>query len=289
MSLAENHVATTYPLGRTSRRRRMLVVRNAACNPPAYTESPGITAFTPDVPRHDDALLMDDFSEPTSLDHSFSGVRASESPLTWLLVGDSFLPAGTGSRQWPGLVELFTSGLRSRYRPTFDPIVDACMPECRVRDVLHTFDERIGRRNPSVVILLCGAADAHDGMSGISRFEDALLSIARRLKDEEVTLVLNTSPVPFHTNDDPLAATYMVYAETVRGIAAELDLPLVDHRRDWEAFAIPPGEYGSWYEFDGRLPSAFGHRQIALKLLSALAEPRLTNNNAFRPLAATSE
>lgn len=287
MSLAENHVATTYPLGRTSRRRRMLVIQNALHNPAASTDSPCVTAFTPDEARRDDSLLLDDFTEPASLDGSF-GVGRSESPLTWLLVGDSFLPAGAGSRQWPGLVELFTSGLRSRFRPQFDPIVDACMPECRVRDVLHAFDDRIGRRNPSVVILLCGAADAADGMSAISRFEDALLSVARRLKDEGVALVLNTSPVPFHTSDDPLAATHMVYAETVRGIAAELDLPLVDHRRDWEQFAIPPGEYGSWYEFDGRLPSAFGHRQIALKLLSVLAEPRLTNDNAFRPLAATS-
>jgi GDSL-like Lipase/Acylhydrolase family len=266
----------------------MLVIQNAARNPAVNTVSPAV-AFTPDASRRDDALFLDDFTEPTSVDGTFSGLRTSQSPLTWVLVGDSFLPTGAGARQWPGLVELFTSGLRSRLRPPFDPIVDACMSECRVRDVLDAFHDRIQQRNPSVVILFCGAADSADGMSSISQFENSLLQIARRLKDEGVLLVLNTSPVPHHTSDDPLAATHMVYAETVRGIAAELDLPLVDHRRDWEQFAIPPCEYGSWYEFDGRLPSAFGHRQIALKLLSVLAEPRLTNHDPFRPLAAMSE
>lgn len=218
-------------------------------------------------------------SEPCALDFASAddplripSDRMSTAPLTWLFVGDSFQPAENGTRDKPGFVELFTAGLRNNPVPRNDPVVDACTPRFRMRDVLEGFHERIQQRNPSAVFLLCGAADPDAGMSSLPEFENALLRVARRLEDQRTPLVLNTSPVPYHVPDHPTAAAHLIYAEAVRGIAAELDLPLVDHRLEWEQSAVPPGSPGSWYEEDGRHPSARGHRRIATKLIRASQE-----------------
>ena len=215
--------------------------------------------------------------------------RNPSRPVTWLFVGDSFLPQDCESRDWPGFVELFTAGLRSRRPPANDPVVDACTHGFRVRDVLHGFSERIGRRNPSVIFLLCGADDPAAGMQALPGFESALLQFARRAHDAGIRLMLNTSPVPYLADDHPSAVAHLVYAEAVRNIAAEVELPLVDHRREWEQFAIPPEQPGSWFDTTGRYPGALGHRRIASRLLSALAEVKFDLPDEVTSLAAMSE
>jgi hypothetical protein len=222
-------------------------------------------------------------------DEAFDILRPPGSPVTWLFAGESFLPSGSQARQHAGIVELFTAGLRDRRHSPFDPVVDACTPESLTGDVLPSLGKRILDRNPSVVFLLCGAADSEAGMPALPGFENALLRIARQLERKGILLVLNTSPVPYCTDDDPSAATHMIYAEAVRALATELELPLIDHRRDWEQLAVPPGESGSWFNDDGRYPNALGCRRMALKLLSVLAEPGAPNTPEFMPLAATSE
>ena len=260
----------------------MLAIQCAARNQP----SP--------VPRRDtrtvDASpLRESIRSLDTSDESFDILRPSSSPVTWLLAGDSFLPPGNEERRHPGIVELFTTGLRERSHSPFDPVVDACMPGSRARDVLHDLDKRILDRNPSVVFLLCGATDSEAGVPALAGFENALLRIARQLETRGVLLVLNTSPVPDYSEEDPSSVTHMVYAEAVRGIATELDLPLIDHRHDWEHLAVPAGEPGSWFSDDGRNPSATGCRQMALKMLSVLAEPGSQSTSEVMPLAARSE
>lgn len=286
MSLAQNHVSTCYPLGGASRRRRMLAIQIASQNQSATPGEAPLAPLSP--PSTSPSFSLDRFGAEDPHDGLPDHVGRSERTLTWMFLGEGFL-LDCGERDWPGFVELFTAGLRSRRPRSRDTVIDACTSAFRVRDVLAAFGERITRRNPSVLFLLCGPSDPQAGVSALAGFENALLQFARRASEAGILFVLNTSPVPYFTDDHPSVAAHLIYAEAVRSIAAELELPLVDHRLDWEQFAVPPGGPGSWYDADGLAPAAAGHRRIAAKLLSALSGLQCTSSGDVTSLVATSE
>ena len=65
-------------------------------------------------------------------------------------------------------------------------------------------------------------------------------------------------------------ADCLVYVEALRGITAELDVPLVDHWEHWESAAVDAGGIETWVEPNFALPGKRGHEKMAELTLSAL-------------------
>lgn len=136
------------------------------------------------------------------------------------------------------------------------------------------------RHRPDLLLLICGPADAREGMSGLARFEADLTTIISECARHSVVLMLTTSPLPLHPEPDPRQVEPLVYAEAVRSLSAEYDVPLIDLQAEWEHYAIPPGLTGSWLNDRGDRPSAIGLMRLADQLVQGIEEWRKVREGA---------
>jgi lysophospholipase L1-like esterase len=104
----------------------------------------------------------------------------------------------------------------------------------------------------------------------LDAFEEHLTVVLRSIAAAGGIPVLSTPPALLLPDDAPQGIDQLVYVEAVRSLAAEFDVPLVDHWEHWEQCAVPPGRAGSWFDKDGQSPSAIGLAQIAERLLAEL-------------------
>jgi lysophospholipase L1-like esterase len=80
---------------------------------------------------------------------------------------------------------------------------------------------------------------------------------------------LSTPPLTPTTSEGE-AVHQLIYVEAVRAVAAEYDLPLVDHFRHWEAAATEIGGLERWFDGESRHPGRVGHEQMARRLFADL-------------------
>mgnify|MGYP002622838044 CR=1 FL=1 len=268
MSFHTDNPAAIFPLAGASRRRRRLIVMNAAQHSAAAPPSIPRSSRRPAAPR-----LSPHFAsgEPLSdAERNIAERLRSPAPCTWLFAGENYLDAQT-ERSWPSLTDRFANALRTRLNRPQDIVVDAARRGGALQDVLSDLDSRIIRRRPDVILLHCGFNESSADSSEITTFESNLLTIARICRAHGVQLVLSTCPVPVRSDDDPAAIHQLVYNEAVRAIAAEWELPIVDHSHEWEHFAIHPGLAGSWFESDAPVPGAIGHARLCESLLAEIS------------------
>jgi hypothetical protein len=94
----------------------------------------------------------------------------------------------------------------------------------------------------------------------------------------DVLLILSGPALPLVSETDVDYVGPLMYAEAVRALSAEWDVPLVDFRDEWEQLAIRPGLAGSWIDESGAHPTSIGYTHLINQLTREIDRYR-----EFRP------
>lgn len=270
-----------YPLasGSGSRRRLMLF----GLTGPAY-KGPADDA-TPEAERL--SVLFDDSGDPDDLDSSmplaeataavaepssikssqqrpgFQAVRellAGTKPLTWVFTGDG-ATAGVGlDIERRSFVELFAARLR-RDRAA-DAVINTAVSGETAGGLLDDLEWRSLRFRPDVVVVMLGIDDALAEPLGCEAFGDRLARLVECIRADGAIPVLQTPHrVPERGPLDVSALRARVKA--IRQIAADTDVPCVDHWGRWKRKQSSGTQVEGWLNADGLHPDAAGHIQLA--------------------------
>jgi len=224
-------------------------------------------------------LPMVHAEQNSSIDRSFSVVRTevsrtipfllnSQSPVSWLFVGDSFTPKNVNDpRPWRVYTNRFAVAVRAHFHRPKDVFIDATFPGARLSEVLFEFEKRIAKFEPDICFVSLCLADADS--KSVDRFERMLVRLIHWSKKFECQLVLQTPPCLPSRNDAELTRR-LILVESIRGIAAEHAVSLVDHWEHWEWAMAHTGHTKTWIDPENHTPDEQGHRQLAKRLIQDL-------------------
>ncbi|WP_197443500.1 SGNH/GDSL hydrolase family protein [Maioricimonas rarisocia] len=259
-----------YPLAHTSRLRRMLAIKLAAG---ADATSGASADATESASRYDDqwddrAIAIGIHSCGHKLDDVRNRLRRVE-PVTWLFAGDSLFSDGTGARDWRSVAGHFTNRIRWELRRFPDTVVTTALPGMLAHELRADFEARCLRFQPDVAFLFVGPLESAAGSARLPDYEQAMIDMIGQVRQSGGIPVLNTTPMPIDFADSR-RVDHQVYTEATRGIAAEHDVPLIDHSQRWEWVESHIGSLRDWYDDDGRYPGEAGHMQLARAIFHEL-------------------
>ncbi|MCC6681260.1 MAG: exo-alpha-sialidase [Phycisphaeraceae bacterium] len=193
-------------------------------------------------------------------------------------------------------------------------IVNAGKPSNTTQDALDRMQSDVLRLQPHLVIMQFGINDsavdvwknppADSPRVAIEEYRNNLRRMIKAVQDQGGGVVLMTpNPLrwtenlkqlygqsPYDVQDpDGLNVLLRDYAQVVRDLAGELNLPLVDIYAAFEHYGQQQGQSTSELLLDGMHPNDKGHRLVCDQLTSALASldlARLAEDQRPRPLVA---
>ncbi len=281
-------MASRFPSTSNTRRRRLLLWEvsspslEVATTPVAVPEPPtqfDQTASTDLGPAISPVVMLTRSERDASLDRSFSAAEleiprtiphlvSSPVPVSWLFVGDSFTAKNvTEPPAWRVYTNRFAGAVRSHFQRPKDVFIDATFPSARLSEVLFDFERRIAKFEPDICFLSLSIAEAD--VKSVDRFEKMLVRLIRWSKKFDCQLVIQTPPCLPSRSDAELTRR-LILIETIRGIAAEQTIPLVDHWEHWEWAHSQVGSIDSWFDALTHTPVEQGHRQLAKRLVQDL-------------------
>lgn len=279
-------------LARSSRRRRCLVIRAAA-----RAEQTAAPFVIPDPPVTDDRAepqfpeivesLPVEAPSPCVTPESAGGSSLQRplsraASLTWMYVGDSLEPPATAGRDWRSFAGRLTETIRQTAGRSRDVVIEQLAAGQTLSAALDEATESIARFRPDLLLVSIGPHEAAAGRRGLAAFEQALTMLIHRARQGQTLPILCTPPrVP--TAEAKATVDQLIYAEAVRSIAAEYDLPLVDHFAHWEAAAASARGNDGWFDSSVALPGRFGHQQLTARIVADL---QLCPREEPQPLAA---
>ncbi|GAA4489464.1 SGNH/GDSL hydrolase family protein [Microbacterium panaciterrae] len=196
---------------------------------------------------------------------------ASESPLTWVLTGDSIthgLVHTQGGRTYP---EHLHEIIRGELFRADDALIDTAISGWRIAQILEHFDRRVADWKPQIVTLMIGTNDCSDRgdfpVITAAEFGDSITEFVRRVRAIGAIPVLQTPPAVDVPNA-PERARIGEFAQAVRDAAAAEQTILVDQ---FARFAEIGGGGVPWGLMNDPFhPGATGHAALALELATVL-------------------
>lgn len=267
------------------RRRLRLLLPDLS---PVPVETPCSTEQKSLTPRLPLPQVSATAEERMSIDRSFAadephGIRSlptlltGETPVSWLFVGDSCTPKNvTDPRPWRLYPSRFSGAVQAHFHRPKDVFIDATFPQARLSEVLYEFESRVARLRPDVCFMAHSLADAES--KSIQRFERMLVKLIQWSKNFHCQLVVQTPPCLPSRNDSMLTRR-LILVESIRGIAAEHDVPLVDHWGHWELTAAHTNHLKHWIDAESQTPGEQGHRQMAIRLIKDLKLNNISKPN----------
>lgn len=196
-----------------------------------------------------------------------SNLVSSSAPLDWVFTGDSITQGVShthGERCW---VEHVHERIRYELGRPLDAIVNTGIAGWTAPQVLGEFDRLVGRFDPDVVSIALGMNDCMGGRPGRPHFAAALGRLVRQSQELGAQVVLHT-PNTIALGAANIDTEVAAYAQLVRDVAADYDVPLVDHHTHWarEYHGGPPLP---WLD-EAVHPNGAGHRAMADLTLTTL-------------------
>jgi acyl-CoA thioesterase-1 len=229
---------------------------------------------------------------------SARGPGAADEPLTIVALGDSTTAIDEWSDRavevYPAMLPgaLAACGVRAR-------VVNAGISDTTTREARERLDRDVRAFSPDIVVVQFGINDSwidagegrHEPRLARAEYRDNLVFIVRTLKADGARIVLMT-PNPMRWDRPEEMAVFRahpglldtgderglndlldLYAESVREVAREESVPLVDVHHAFEAYGDAPGQpiRELLIAGDGIHPSAAGQRLVCRLLTAALA------------------
>jgi lysophospholipase L1-like esterase len=191
----------------------------------------------------------------------------SDKPVKWLFIGDSITHGALHTFGARDYVELFAERVRFELDRRLDVIINTAISGDTIRELLAGFDWRVAQFRPHTVFVMIGMNDcSQDSSISPDTFQTHLAHLATRIQNLDAVPVLQTTcPIlPGQAPDrEPRFPTFM---DRVRQVAADHNLPLIDHERFWRRQA---DRHFFWMS-DAFHPNAYGHRALAVCLYRTL-------------------
>lgn len=281
-------MASRHPSSSNTRRRRMLLWEASSPSLEAVPELEPVpepvtpvelVAPTELGPAISPVVMLTRSESDATFDRSFSAADleiprtiphlvSSPVPVSWLFVGDSFTAKDvTEPPAWRVYTTRFSAVVRSHFQRPKDVFIDATFPSARLSEVMFDFERRIAKFEPDICFLSLSILEAE--AKSVDRFEKMLVRLIRWSKKFDCQLVIQTPPCLPSRSDAELTRR-LILIETIRGIAAEQTIPLVDHWEHWEWANSPVGHTDSWFDAQTHTPAEQGHRQLAQRLVQDL-------------------
>ncbi len=194
----------------------------------------------------------------------------STQPATWVFTGDTIAQGGGQTGAGRTYSEHFGDHLRNKLRRLLDVVINTGVPNSRCENFLKTLDWRVMRFAPESVFVMLGPTDAAAGAAGRAKFESQLHKVVDAFEVSATTLILQTPPTarPDRWTD---LSDLSAYVDLVREVAANREVPLIDHCSLFENRLSKADSEPDWWSAEGVLPNVRGHVELARQLVAALS------------------
>lgn len=202
---------------------------------------------------------------------ALSGILNSDTPANWVITGDSITHGALWTNGWRSYAEHFQERVRWELgKPkNTDFVVDTGVSGATTDDLVAAFPQRVTAFSPRVVSIMLGTNDVATPGIGRAVYRANLVRLVdavRALPGGVVPVLQTPNPVDLARWGNRTALGD--YAETMREVAREHGVVLVDHHAHWLAAhggSVPTGLLG-----DGLHPDQRGHLFLAHKMIRDL-------------------
>ncbi len=199
-------------------------------------------------------------------------------PLTWLFYGDSITHGVVhtfGHRIYP---ELFTERVRCEMGRSMDVVINTAISGNNTKQLLDTFDHRVARFSPDVIFLMIGMNDCTTNPAqaiALDQFTANLNTLCDKFEALGAVPVLQTTCPILPGSAPDREPQFPAFMQAICDVAAERELPLVDHTAYWKDNS---DKLYFWMSNQFH-PNEYGHR--------AFAELLFTEMGIWDPQSAT--
>ncbi|MFD5449490.1 GDSL-type esterase/lipase family protein [Streptomyces sp. NPDC127100] len=202
---------------------------------------------------------------------TISGILNSDTPANWVITGDSITHGALWTNGWRSYAEHFQERVRWELgKPkNSDFVIDTGVSGSTTNDLVAAFSQRVTAFSPRVVSVMLGTNDVATSGIGQAAYRANLVRLvaAVRALPGGVVPMLQT-PNPVDLARWPNRTALGDYADTMRGVAQEQGVVLIDHHAHWLASnggSVPTGLLG-----DGLHPDQRGHLFVSHKMIEDL-------------------
>ncbi|MFD7160654.1 SGNH/GDSL hydrolase family protein [Kribbella sp. NPDC059898] len=199
-----------------------------------------------------------------------TGVEAalrSDEPIRWSTIGDSIAQGAHWTGAERDYVQLLEERVRYELTRYGDSFVRWAVSGANTEDTLGRLPAALDLA-PDLVVIGVGTNDAKAGADGVAAFAERYNTLLTTILDTGALVVAQTPTAVLRTCRYNLGDHLPAYADTIRTVAADHDVLLVDHFAQWTTAGDgwAPAEWMA----DPTHPGGRGHRVIARTLFESL-------------------
>lgn len=170
--------------------------------------------------------------ELSDLQKQIRAIAENEEPATWLFVGDSITHGALHTKGYDSIHQTFEKYLKEELGRKDDVVINTAVSGATTAEQEANSNERLGKYNADVVIVMLGTNDASNETVPTDRYKANLESIVDKIHAKGAVAVLRT-PNPLRSEAGNRAVNLPKYAEVIRTVAAEKNAVLDDHFAEW--------------------------------------------------------
>ncbi len=183
----------------------------------------------------------------------------SDMPVKWLFAGDSITHGALHTWGARDYVEHFAERVRYEMGRKRDMVIKTGISGWSTQQVRDDIEWNILQFQSDVVSIMIGMNDSTTGREGVGKFRDNYCFILDRVLEKKGTYVILHTTNPIWDQAKDRRGELPLYVEEIRRIAAERQLPLVDHWDYWNRAWTESGGRRNYWMNDALHPGAYGH------------------------------
>ncbi|WP_121357239.1 SGNH/GDSL hydrolase family protein [Flavisolibacter nicotianae] len=166
-----------------------------------------------------------------------AAIADRQKPMKWIFTGDSITQGAKHTLGYRSYPEIFSEHVRFEMNRSRDFIINTAVSGQTTREILADFDWRIAQFSPAVVSLMIGTNDAAKSRRiPVEEYGKNLETLVQKIRALKAIPVLQT-PNTIEMGADPTKnerSDLPFFVETMRKLADQHNLILIDHWRSWE-------------------------------------------------------
>lgn len=216
---------------------------------------------------------VEEFASPAlsarSPERIFREILRAPRPLTWVFVGDSHTDSAQVAADWSTMPQSLASHIRDALGRTQDTLIDRTSSGQLLKQLSDEMTIGAIPFRADLLFIQISTREISRGLARLGSFEKRLMALVHQALQEGMLPILGTPPLGKDSaaND---SLDELVYVEAVRAIAAEFELPLVDHWAHWHWVATDIGGTERWYDSTTGFPGRLGHEQMTRRAIEDL-------------------
>lgn len=204
---------------------------------------------------------------------NISQILKDKEPHIWVFTGNSITQGAKHTHGMRAYPEIFSERVRFEMGRSRDYVINTAVSGHTTRDLLDDFERRIGRFEPSVVILMVGTNDAAiSNHISIEEFAKNLSQLIKKIRDIGAIPVIMSPNIIIET-EAPERDRLSQYVVKIKETAQTNEIIFVDNWMLWNTDMQKKYEGRVFEQLlnDPLHPNGLGHKEIAFALFKSLA------------------